>query len=91
MTLGHTGADLDPVRFDLNLRGEIIAEIVIMPLRADVGALPVTHRAGAPFDDGEATETETATEEPKVKRERKPRKVKSATVDETAHYRAEAA
>lgn len=92
MGVTHTGGDLDPIRIDVNARNVCIAQVVIMPMRADACALPETHRGVEEYvamtqDQRDSAATTIAA--PKVKRTRAPRKGKADS--ETAHMRAEAA
>lgn len=95
MTVGHMGGALDPLRFDLNYVGEIIAQIVIMPMRVNAGKLPATHDTArsvvAETNDLATTDTDEGEEAPVAKpaRARKARAAKGES--ETAHVRAEAA
>lgn len=95
VTFGSIGtSDLDPMRLDINVKGVIVAQIVIMPRRDDAARLPETHRADrkvgadAPETTEATVETTEATVAPKAKRKRA---AKRRADDETSHYRAEAA
>lgn len=91
MGVTYTGGDLDPIRIDVNAQCACIAQIVVMPFRADACALPETHAPkvaiSTPDTDGEPTGEETPAP---VKATRK-RTSKVKADSETAHMRAEAA
>jgi hypothetical protein len=106
MRMGALGDKFDPTRFDLlGENGEIVAQIVIMPMRVEHADLPKTHRRGygdpvghheagpdgAEYvpPDPEAAAKVDAASTP-VKAPRK-RATKAKADSETAHIRAEAA
>lgn len=49
MGVTHTGGGLDPIRIDVNARNVCIAQVVVMPFRADACKLPATHRPKGPM------------------------------------------
>lgn len=94
IALGHMSGELDPVRYDVNYRGEIVAQIVIMPMRVTKGAIPKTHeykptppvewteeRVDAPVDPAVArAEGDPVDDRPIGKRTRAPRKPRAPKV-----------
>lgn len=84
MGIAHMGGSLDPFRLDVNLRGETIAQIVIMPMRADACEVPATHRASAPPREMTQDERDAVAGAPDTTVKRAPEPTVSATVAEAA-------
>lgn len=89
MGVTHMGAGLDPIRVDVNARGSCIAQIVVMPFRADPCKLPATHTGAVPYVEMTQDQRDAVATTAPVKAPRKARKGKADS--ETAHIRAEAA